>query len=435
MKRSLHLLLPFAFCLLPLTARAQDQASEERPAFSLSTSEVFTTRDAPSFYLTFKRIQQLDFRVYKVRDPFAFFQGLSDPHQFGYGETINLNQQRTWLERISDWKREQRQHIRQMIRAQASREYRAARRAIRDKTEVSQRVVLNPSTFAQVPLLNPDQVMTTWRELLPNHADPEVRRVPVDLKQPGVYVVEAVNNLLRAYTIVIVSDVALVTKTSPGQMLFFAADRFTGEPVKDCAIRIVAAKQTLVEGRTDADGLFEAKPPVGQGFNYVGVAQCGIQVAATNPGSWSIDQAFREFAAYIYTDKPIYRPGHTVHLKAVLRWKQNDALAPFDRPDAEVTVSDANDKVVLQRQVKVDGFGAAQATVPVPATAALGVYTIRIQSGDQSATGGFEVQEYRKPEFEVIVTAANRFVVQGNEAVVNIQARYYRSPMAGFAGS
>ena len=46
-------------------------------------------------------------------------------------------------------------------------------------------------------------------------------------------------------------------------------------------------------------------------------------------------------------------------------------------------------------------------------------------SGEQQANGGFEVQEYRRPEFEVIVTPANRFVVQGNEAVATVQARYY----------
>ena len=89
--------IPFASCLLPIclsTARAQDQASDERPAFSLSTSEVFTTRDAPNFYLTFRRIAQLDFRVYKVRDPFAFFEGLDDPHSLGTGEA-NVKQERT----------------------------------------------------------------------------------------------------------------------------------------------------------------------------------------------------------------------------------------------------------------------------------------------------------------------------------------------------
>jgi uncharacterized protein YfaS (alpha-2-macroglobulin family) len=413
----------FFICYGASPALAQEQ-SEARPAFSLSTSEVFTTRDAPHFYLTFKRIQQLDFRVYKVRDPFAFFAGLDDPHQLGTGEA-NVRQERTWLERFSDWKRGQRQYLRRFARSQASHEYRVARRAAGDQAEVSQRVVLNASTFAQVPLLNADQVVTTWRELLPNHTDPEMRRVPVDLKQPGIYVVEAVNALLRAYTIVIVSDVGLVTKTSPGQMLFFAANRFTGEPVNDCTIHVMFAKKTIAEGRTNADGLFEATLPDERMENPIGVARCGDQHAATDPGSWTLQQPSRELAAYIYTDKPIYRPGHTVHVKAVLRWKQHDALARFDRPDAEVVVSDANDKVVFRRQMALDGFGALQATFPVPATAALGMYTIRIQSGDAIGTGGFEVQEYRKPEFEVIVTAADRFVVQGTEAIVNVQARYY----------
>ena len=240
--KALRPLLALLLCAAP--AFAQDDAADSRPAFSLSTSETFTTRDSPHFYLTFRRLTELDFRVYKVRDPFAFFTGLDDPHQVGTGEPI-VEQERTWIERFAEWKREQRQRVHRFARSQASREYRVARRAVTDRGEVAQRVVLNANTFAQVPLLNADQVVTTWRELLPNRRDAEMRRVPVDLKQPGIYVVEAVNDLLRAYTIVIVSDVGLVTKTSPGQMLFFAADRFTGEPVPDCAIKVVAAKQAI----------------------------------------------------------------------------------------------------------------------------------------------------------------------------------------------
>lgn len=415
----------FLFFFLPcFTPPLSAQDADERPAFSLSTSEAFTTRDAPSFYLTFRRIQQLDFRVYKVRDPLAFFAGLDNPHQFGTGEA-HVEQQRTWLERFADWKRGQRQHLRGLARTQASPQYRAARRAVRDQAEVSQRVVLDANTFAQVPLLNADQVVTTWRELLPNHRDAEVRRVPVELKQPGIYVVEAVNALLRAYTIVIVSDVGLVTKASPGQMLFFAADRFTGEPVADCDVRVLAAKQAVATGRTNADGLFEATLTGEPVEDIIGLAQCGAQHAVTDPGSWSLRQPARELAALVYTDKPIYRPGHTVHVKAILRWRQMDALVRFDRPEAEIAVSDTNDKVVFRKQVTVDGFGAIEASFPVPATAALGNYAIRIQSGDAQGSGGFEVQEYRKPEFEVSVTPDSRFVVQGQEAVLSVQARYY----------
>ncbi|HYE85916.1 MAG TPA: MG2 domain-containing protein [Vicinamibacterales bacterium] len=405
-------------------AFAQDEEDESRPAFSVSTSEVFTTRDAPHFYLTFRRIDGLDFRVYKVKDPFTFFAGLDDPHQLGTGET-RVEQERTWLERFADWKREQRQSVHRFIRSQASYDYRAARRQLTDRTEVAQRIVLNATNFAQVPLLNSDQVVTTWREVLPNRRDAEVRRIPVDLRQPGIYLVEAVNDLLRAYTIVMVSDVGLVTKTSPGQLLVFAADRFTGEPAANCDVRVIVAKKTIAQGRTNVDGLLETKLPDERLENIIGVAQCGDQHAATDPGSWTLQQPARELAAYVYTDKPIYRPGHTVHLKAILRWRQMDALARFDRPEAEVAVSDANDKVIFRRQVKLDGFGTVNVDFPVPPTAALGYYTVRVQSGDATGTGAFEVQEYRKPEFEVIVTPASRFVVQGNDAIVNVHARYY----------
>jgi uncharacterized protein YfaS (alpha-2-macroglobulin family) len=398
---------------------------ETRPAFSLSTSEVFTTRDAPHFYLSFRRIPSLDVRVYKVKDPFAFFAGLRDPHQLGSHDEVYVPQERSAIERFGDWKRRQRAFFRNLLRGQLSYGYRAARTRANDRSQTALRVQLNVSTFAQVPLLNPDQLVTSWRELLPNHRDTESRRIPLEVKAPGVYLVEGVNDRLRAYTIVIVSDVGLVTKTSPGQVLMFAAHRFTGEPISGCDVRLLPSGSPAVTGRTTPDGVFEASLPEQKLDRLLGIAQCGDQVAATDPGAYSLQQPIRELAGYIYTDKPIYRPGQQVHVKAVLRWRERDALRLFDRPQVELVATDVNDKAVFRRQLDVDAFGAVSATFAVPPTAALGTYTLSVQSQDLRATSAFEVQEYRKPEFEVIVTPASRFVVQGRQAVVTVQAKYY----------
>lgn len=408
-----------------------DGDADSRPAFSLSTREVFTTRDAPHFYLTFRRVPRLDVRVYKVRDPFAFFAGLRDPHQSGTDEPYAVPQERSWIERLSDWKRRQRSALRSVARAQLSHRYRTVRRAASDKTETAQRVQLNVNTFAQVPLLNPDQLITSWRELLPDHRDAEVRRVPLSVSEPGVYLVEAVHELLRAYTIVIVSDIGVVTKSSPGQVLMFAANRFTGEPVPACDVRVIAARKAVAQGTTSADGVFLTDLPEDT-EQVVGVARCGDEVAATDPGAWTLTPPARELVGYIYTDKSIYRPGQTMHAKAILRWRERDALVPFGRPEAELVAADPNDKVVFRRTIRTDGFGSMAATILLPATAALGTYTLRVQSGDMVATSAFEVQEYRKPEFEVTVTPASRFVLQGREALVTVQARYYfGQPVAG----
>ncbi len=416
------------FCFLLAVAAATPALAqtppEEPTAFTLSSSEVFTTRDAPYFYLTFRRIPELDFRVYKVRDPFAFFGLLKDPHQLGSEEPY-VAQERSWIERIAAWKARQRSTIRGFLRAQVTRSYRAQRRATQDQTVVAQRVQLEVNTFAQVPLLNPDQLVTSWRELLPNNRDAEMRRVPLEVKEPGVYLVEAVSDLLRAYTIVIVSDVGMVTKVSPGQLVMFAANRFSGEPIAGCDVRVLTGGVATPAGATSADGLAEQALPDQKVDNMVGLARCEDQVAATDPGSWYLQGDLRQLLGYVYTDKPIYRPGHMVHVKAVLRWRERDALKPFDRPQVELSASDLNDKVIFRQSLAVDQFGAVQASFAVPATASLGTYTLRIASGDAVATGAFEVQEYRKPEFEVIVTPEARFVVQGEEAVATVQARYY----------
>jgi uncharacterized protein YfaS (alpha-2-macroglobulin family) len=269
--------------------------------------------------------------------------------------------------------------------------------------------------------------------MLPAVRDTEVRRIPLELPGPGVYVVEAVHAPLKAYTIVIVSDLGLVTKAAPGQLLMYAANRFTGEPAGGCETGVVAKRTVMARGSADADGLFEARL-TDKVEDVVAIARCGNQVAATDPGGWYFGDALRRLTAYLYSDKPVYRPGHVVHLKAVLRWSGPAGLQAFDRKQVEVGIWDPNRKVVFRQVVPVDEFGAVLATFPVPAGAALGFYKVQIGSEGDEGSGHFEVQEYRRPDFEVIVSPAERFVRQGGRAVARVAARYYfGQPVAGAA--
>src|SRR5262245_37040475 len=298
---SLRLVTLILVGLLTTTAYAQPAGAtgnqSETPAFALSSSEIFTSRDNPAINLTFRRVTQLDFRVYRVRDPFAFFAGLRDPHQMG-SEDYAVPQERSWIERLADWKARERSRIRGFFREQVSHAYRTERRRTQDRAEIAQRVVLNRTSFAQVPLLNPDQLVSAWRELLPDHRDAEYRRVPLDVKEAGAYLVEAVSGLLRAYTIVIVSDVGLVTKVSPGQFMVFAADRFTGEPKTGCNVQVLVDQKPVGDGQTAADGVLELALAGTQSEHVVAIARCGNEVAATDPGGWFTSQPARQLVGY-----------------------------------------------------------------------------------------------------------------------------------------
>ena len=61
----------------------------------------------------------------------------------------------------------------------------------------------------------------------------------------------------------------------------------------------------------------------------------------------------------------------------------------------------------------------------MPATAALGAYTSASSQRRARPPAASKCRSTGEPEFEVIVTPASRFVVQGNEAVATVQARYY----------
>jgi uncharacterized protein YfaS (alpha-2-macroglobulin family) len=423
-------------CLLGLAATraaAQDSDSpaDTRPSFSISTSAIVTSRETPAIYLTFRRLDHLDFRVYKVKDPMKFLAGLKDPHQLGSQEPI-VSQVPTVLERVADWKSDWRWRIRNFFRMQFTWDYRHVRRQQMDKQTVVQRRTTNVNTFAQVPLLNASQLVTSWREILPPLRDADIRRIPIDVKQPGMYVVEAVLPPHTAYTVVIVSDIGLVTKAAPGQVLLYAADRNTGKPLSGCDAQVLHNQKVLASGQTGADGVLDTRFADAATDEVIAVAKCGDQVTATDPGSYYMNSPARELVGYIYTDKPIYRPGHTVHIKGLLRWRSHGALVPFDAPDAEIRVSDTADKVIYRQRRKVDSFGGITADLPLSAGVALGDDSVAVLVGDEVASGSFEVQEYRKPEFEVRATPNDKFVIQDGEARVTISARYYfGQPVSG----
>ena len=81
------------FVLLSLAAvasppRAAAQNAETTPAFSIATSHVFNSKEHPSITLTHRRVDHLDFRVYRVNDAFAFSEKLRDAHTLGSEEPV-----------------------------------------------------------------------------------------------------------------------------------------------------------------------------------------------------------------------------------------------------------------------------------------------------------------------------------------------------------
>ena len=421
-----------------------------KPFFSLSTTRTFGTNENPRLWLDHRGLESLDFRVYRINDPERFFTQLSDPHQVGENEqeqlTAKLSNHPSLLERVRAVKLWAYLGIRNYFRGQLKPDTRHTFNQKFRANETTSRVPLNVADYARVPLLNPNQLVTSWRESLPPLEDSFDRRmVPLGKRESGVYLVEAVGGDLRAYTVVVITDLVLVEKASAsGDFLVYAVDRKSGEPRADTHVELVKARHTIVSGKTDSDGIFRAKLPTNQDPDAEGeTGTDGVMILASHRENFAVsdlESFYFNFAerdenvqGYIYTDRPVYRPTHKVSFKGILRaFDERGEYRPLKTDTVTVTVKDSNDAKVLEQELHLSKRGTFNSEVTLAEEAPLGTYTIEAETDEGSATGSFDVAEYKKPEYKVNVTTPQRFAPAGSKSRFDIDARYFfGAPLAG----
>ena len=432
-RRSL-LLLALLFCLsaVPAATLAQEEPVSTEPAFSVSSRQTYAPSQEPQVWISFRQVDHLDFRIYRVKDPVQFFAKLKDAHSFG-SEKAELAREKTWLERFHEWKRDLRASIRDFFRSQLRFETRLRYHASRVQEQKLQRIPLDVASYAQVPLLNREQLVMGWRELLPKTRDSEYQQIPVDLHDKGLYLVEVANRELRAYTLLMVTDLALVSKTAPGQVLLFVVRRDSGTPVPGATAVVFNNHEELARGSTDASGVFQSTFKEIKVDNSIMVATAGQDVAATSVEPFFfMDTSATDYVGYIYTDRPVYRPTHQVDFKGILRARMGGRFSLDVPGPVTVEVTDANQKTIYQQKLALSPFGSFHGTLTLGPLAALGMYGITAHIGDKNVYGSFEVQEYKKPEYEVAVSTDKARYLQGETIQGTISARYYfGAPVSG----
>src|SRR6185437_4537787 len=422
-------------CLAATLVLLFSSPAHAAPYFSLSTDKTFSPGDKVTVHLYSRDVPALEFRLYRVNNPVLFFERLRDIHGFGagrYGEHEQI-EDKTWIERFHDWKRHQLIRIRNFFRSQFSADSRAE---IRESEGKANKKATPAAVFAQVPVLNSSQLVARWRQEVPSHYLSERQDVPVESLEEGAYVVEATDGKLRAYTVLMVSKLALVTRSAPGQVLFFAVDRKTGEPVPATQIEMWAAHQRVTSAQTDADGTALISVATENQQDIRIFATHGNDVAVVAPQFFNISSdPAADWTGYVYTDRPVYRPGHTVHFKAIVRKHNGERYAVPAGAELQVVVQDSAGKQVFSTGATVSSFGTIHGDFPLAQDATLGYYSITVKYGEggfYGMNGGFNVEEYKKPEYEVRITPDKGRVLQGETATATIEAKYFfGEPVAG----
>lgn len=406
-------------------------ASAVAADFELSTSSIFAPGEEVTFMADTMDVPSLEFRLYRIDDPKAYFLDLSDPHY----PTMKTERETSGVaEMVGGVKRKAIRLFRSDYRSFLSSDFREETIVALGLPHSSEPESPAPDSYDLYPVLEGYTLVDEWKEDLSYTKKNrwEYHDIPLDIQEEGVYLVEGIYQDMVAYTVVIVSSLGFVTKNSPEDNLVYVADRVTGEPVGGVEVSVYGYdKKPIAAGKTDSDGIFYGVGDIGENDMLLIFVKKGESFSLADPYTWFwwTDSADR---VYTYTDRPVYRPGHTVHFRSIIRKSENDDLVVPGRDETcDVTINDSKGNEIYKETLTPNEFGSVTGEMTLASEPPLGEYSIIAEYNDVNYYSYFFVEEYKKPEFEVTVSADKDFYIRGETINTDIEAKYYfGSPVA-----
>ncbi|MBV9468798.1 MAG: hypothetical protein JOZ57_06095, partial [Abitibacteriaceae bacterium] len=268
------------------------------------------------------------------------------------------------------------------------------------------------------------------------------------LKQPGAYIVVAQGGQQKWAQVVLISDLALLKLADSKQGLVLAVNARTGRPLPGVNVLIKefyeepekGASASVLRGVTNANGQFAKKKSCPRGyFSQIAFAWFNGRYAWTGAGhghgyeaAYSRQEPYR---FYIYTDRPVYRPGQRLYFRQIVTQQQGNRLVPLKKAKVRVTISEPYRTQLYQVILTTSEFGTINGSFTLPQVLRLGEYEIKAELITTTDTRGypqtpgsstkFRIEEYKRPEYIVTVETPTTAVRAGSKVKATIQVRYY----------
>ena len=267
-------------------------------------------------------------------------------------------------------------------------------------------------------------------------------RLPV-----GVYRITAKNPDTEASAWILVTNLALVRKTFGNHALAFVCDLKSGRAVAGAALALYQDEGGILQSAaTGPDGLATLSTAgAAKESKGILVARRGNSAAAvtlqmnganeergapdegSEDGDGSAAASAGALRSFIYTDRPVYRPGQAISFKGILRRFTLGAHG-LQVPAGEAVsldIRDPQDTLVSHQDLKTNAMGSWNGTVTVTPEALTGEYSMQATIGGQRANGSFVVAVYRKPQYKVKVAFDRPRYVRGDTLTATVSAAYY----------
>ncbi|MFT3795304.1 MG2 domain-containing protein [Flavobacterium sp.] len=277
----------------------------------------------------------------------------------------------------------------------------------------------------------------------------------------GVYLVyfecDSDNQTTKPFTydLITVTDLAAFGLREADREIYQVVDRKTGKPVADAWIQNGQQK-----AKTDKAGkaVFKISPNDHRGTPIL-FAKAGDTLRNAKPyigyfGKQDDEEEEEKVSAKVsmFTDRGIYRPGQTVHFKGIAIQQKKHKMSTIAQLKLKLTLSDPHYKDLKTLEVTTNEFGSFWGEFTLPKNAETGGYQIGPEEPDgveddpkynkrkdehpfwdhvdfDTEDAFFNVEEYKRPKFEVDFETIKENLMVGQKASVTGIAKAFAGSM------
>ena len=293
--------------------------------------------------------------------------------------------------------------------------------------------------------------LKSWSKDLPITTNYHAREEQIDAPQdlaPGFYFLITshtedfgANNNSVNYTGFWVSDLAVVTRIRQGTGVIegFVLDAESGDPLKEATVRIwkrggrnKRQYQAAGDTATDENGLFSV---TSDNTQHVFLAEYnGHKVSTDYYNNRSSEHKPKpDERTVFFTDRSLYRPGQTIHYKA-LSYRvdtENSDYQTIANRETTIVFADVNNKEITKRTQHTNDYGTFSGSFTAPRDRLMGTMRIRVVNGARGQAN-INVEEYKRPKFEVTIDAPESAPkLDSDVTVTGHAASYTGAPIDG----
>jgi hypothetical protein len=274
------------------------------------------------------------------------------------------------------------------------------------------------------------------------HVNVQETIIPAEVP-PGLYILNLTAGGLNDQLILALTANTLAVKQAEGQIVVWLTD-INGNPLPRVTVGVYARNgDLLAEGVTDEIGVFRTELPAFEAGGpaavepLIVVAQTAENITVSGlshewqSGSgyynwWQSTPQNPQSAAFITTDRPIYKPGQDVHFKVIVRQDEDAVLSlPPTETEVVVRIRDGRNNIVQTFALATNDFGTVNGTFQLAEGAMLGHYNVEAELDGTSHRQLFKVEDYRKPDYEVTLTTNATKYLPGDSIEITIDSAYF----------